>query len=295
MREPIFTGAATALITPMTEQGVDYESLGRLIDFQIDGGIDALVVTGTTGENATLTDEEHVSVMEYCVKRVNHRVPVIASTGSNYTDHAIWMTNEATRVGADAVLLVTPYYNKATQEGLLRSYTALADASQLPCILYNVPSRTGCNLLPATLAKLCKHPKIVGVKEASGDISQIAEIAQLCGEDLTIYSGNDDQIVPILSLGGQGVISVLSNLVPGETARMCHAYLEGDRKTALELQLRYLPLVHALFSEVNPIPAKAAMSAMGFGENYMRLPLTPMSKDKEAHLLSLMRELHILA
>ncbi len=295
MKNIVFTGAATALITPMTEQGVDYESLGRLIDFQIEGGIDALVVTGTTGENATLTDEEHVSVMEFCVKRTNHRVPVIASTGSNYTDHAIWMTEQASRVGADAVLLVTPYYNKATQQGLLQSYTALADASDLPCILYNVPSRTGCNLLPETLAVLCKHPKIVGVKEASGDISQVAKIARLCGEDLTIYSGNDDQIVPILSLGGKGVISVLSNLVPGETSKMCHAYLDGDRETALSMQLRYLPLVDALFSEVNPIPAKAAMAAMGFGEIYMRLPLTPMNKEKEAQMLSIMRDLGILA
>ena len=290
---PVFEGAATALITPMTAAGVDYEALERLIEAQITGGIDALVVTGTTGENATLTDPEHQNVIRFCVEKVRHRVPVIAGTGSNYTDHAIEMTRFACEAGADAVLLVCPYYNKATQRGAVASFRAIADASTVPCILYNVPSRTGFNLSAESVYELSKHPMIAGIKEASGDISKVAQIRRLCGPDFPIYSGNDDQIIPILSLGGKGVISVLSNVLPGETSRLVHDYLEGRTAQALEAQLRYLPLVDALFSEVNPIPVKAAVSAMGYGENYLRLPLCPMDKALEENLLRQMQALGI--
>ena len=290
MKKTIFTGAATAIVTPMTAAGVDYEQFGRLIDWQIEAGIDAIVVTGTTGEASTLSDDEHKEAIRYCVERVAGRVPVIAGTGSNDTAYAIWLTQYACEVGADAVLLVTPYYNKATQKGLVKFFSDIADASSVPCILYNVPSRTGCNLLPATVAQLAKHPNIVAIKEASGNISQIAQVAHLCGDDIDIYSGNDDQIVPVMSLGGKGVISVLSNLMPAETSRMCHDYLEGNTAAATQKQLELLPLVDALFCEVNPIPVKAAMAAMGYGENYLRLPLTPMEEQNAEKLYALMRE-----
>ena len=290
MKNTVFTGAATAIVTPLNENGIDFESFGRLIDFQIENGIDAIVTVGTTGEGSTLTDEEHKAAIKFTVERVGGRVPVIAGTGSNDTAYAIELTKYACEVGADAMLLVTPYYNKATQEGMYRSFMMTADASTKPCILYNVPSRTGCNLLPETVARLAEHPNIVGIKEASGNISQIAELARLCAGKIDIYSGNDDQIVPIMSLGGVGVISVLSNLIPAETSKMCKLFLEGNVAQARDMQLHYLPLIDALFSEVNPIPVKAAMAAMGYGENYLRLPLTPMSADKEARLLSIMRE-----
>ena len=289
MKNTVFTGAATAIVTPLTKDGVDYEQFARLIDWQIDEGIDAIVVVGTTGEGSTLTDDEHKEAIRFCVERVAGRVPVIAGTGSNDVAYAISLTKYACEVGADAMLLVTPYYNKATQNGLYETFTAIANASTKPCILYNVPSRTGCNLLPATVARLADHPNIVGIKEASGNISQIAELASLVGDRIDIYSGNDDQIVPVLSLGGKGVISVLSNIMPKATSDMCRMYMEGDTKGALELQLRLLPLINALFSEVNPIPVKAAVSAMGYCENYLRLPLTPMESDHEEKLLSLMR------
>lgn len=289
MKNTVFTGAATAIVTPLTKDGVDYEQFARLIDWQIDEGIDAIVVVGTTGEGSTLTDDEHKEAIRFCVERVAGRVPVIAGTGSNDVAYAIALTKYACEVGADAMLLVTPYYNKATQNGLYETFTAIANASTKPCILYNVPSRTGCNLLPATVARLADHPNIVGIKEASGNISQIAELASLVGDRIDIYSGNDDQIVPVLSLGGKGVISVLSNIMPKATSDMCRMYMEGDTKGALELQLRLLPLINALFSEVNPIPVKAAVSAMGYCENYLRLPLTPMESDHEEKLLSLMR------
>ena len=289
MKNTVFTGAATAIVTPFYEDGsVDFESFGRLIDFQIASGIDAIVVAGTTGEGSTLSDEEHREVMRYCVEHVAHRVPVIAGTGSNDTAYAIDLTLAACEMGADAMLLVTPYYNKATQGGLIKSFEVIADASDKPCILYNVPSRTGCNLQPKTVAALAEHPNIVGVKEASGNISQIAEIAALCGDKIDIYSGNDDQIVPIMSLGGKGVISVLSNLLPAETSKMCRLCLEGNYPAAAKMQLEYLSLVNALFCEVNPIPVKAAMHAMGFGANSLRLPLTPM---EEAHEEILLREM----
>ena len=290
MKNTVFEGVATAIVTPMNAQGVDYEAFGRLIDWQIRSGVNAIVAAGTTGEGSTLTDEEHREVLKFCVDRVHGRVPVIAGTGSNDTAYAIDLTEYACSVGADAMLLVTPYYNKATQKGLIASFRAIADRSTKPCILYNVPGRTGCNLLPATVAALADHPRIVGVKEASGNISQIAQIAALCGDKIDIYSGNDDQIVPILALGGKGVISVLSNPLPAETVAICDLFRAGKVKESAALQLKLLPLIDALFSEVNPIPVKAAMAAMGYGENYLRLPLTPMEADHEQVLLRLLRE-----
>ena len=294
MKNTVFTGAATAIVTPLTENGIDFEQFGRLIDFQISEGIDAIVVAGTTGEASTLTDEEHKEAIRFCVERVGGRVPVIAGTGSNDTAYAIELTRYACEAGADAMLLVTPYYNKATQKGLIASFTAIADASTKPCILYNVPSRTGCNLLPATVKALAAHPNIVGIKEASGNISQIAELAALVGDEIDIYSGNDDQIVPVLSLGGKGVISVLSNIMPKATSEMCKKFFEGDTVGARKLQLDLLPLVNALFCEVNPIPAKAAVAAMGYCENRVRLPLTVMEEQNEAKLLSLMKQQNLI-
>jgi len=290
MKQTVFKGVATAIVTPLTENGIDYERFGALIDWQINEGINAIVVCGTTGEASTLTDEEHRDSIEFAVKKVAGRVPVIAGTGSNDTAYAIELTKFACEVGADAMLLVTPYYNKATQKGLIASFTAIADASTKPVILYNVPSRTGCNILPATAAKLAEHPNIVAIKEASGNISQVAELAALTRGKLDIYSGNDDQIVPIMALGGIGVISVLSNPMPRATVEMCQKFFDGDIAGAAKLQLDLLPLINALFCEVNPIPVKAAMAAMGYCENTLRLPLTPMDAENEAKLLALMAE-----
>ena len=295
MKKTIFTGAATAIVTPFKNGKVDYDMYGTLIDWQIEQGIDAIVTVGTTGEGPTLTHEEHREVIRYCVEKVAHRVPVIAGTGSNCTEEAIGLTKFAAQVGADAALLVTPYYNKATQAGLVASFTAVADAADLPCVLYNVPSRTGCNIQPATVAKLAEHPMICAVKEASGNISQVAQIAALAGDKIDIYSGNDDQVVPIMALGGKGVISVLSNVAPAATVEMCRRMLAGDVAGARELQLKYLPLIDALFCEVNPIPVKAAMAAMGYGENSLRLPLTCMESAHEERLLGCMRDLGIIA
>ncbi len=294
MKNTVFTGAATAIVTPLTKDGVDYEQFGRLIDWQINEGIDAIVAVGTTGEGSTLTDEEHKQAIKFCVDRVGGRVPVIAGTGSNDTAYAIEMTKFACEAGADAMLLVTPYYNKATQKGLIESFKAIADASSKPCILYNVPSRTGCNLTPASAAVLAEHPNIVAIKEASGNISQIAELAHLVGDKMDIYSGNDDQIVPILSLGGKGVISVLSNIMPKATHDICQLFFDGKVEESRRLQLELLPLVNALFCEVNPIPAKAAVAAMGYCENYLRLPLTKMESHNEAKLLALMKEQNLI-
>ena len=290
MKNTVFRGVATAIVTPLTEAGVDYEQFGRLIEMQISAGVDAIVAVGTTGEGSTLTDEEHKEAIRFCVEKVAGRVPVIAGTGSNDTAYAISLTRFACEVGADAMLLVTPYYNKATQKGMEASFRAIADASTKPCILYNVPSRTGCNLLPETVLALADHPNIVAIKEACGNISQIAKLASLVGDKMDIYSGNDDQIVPILSLGGAGVISVLSNIMPAETKKICTDYFEGRCAEALAAQLRLLPLIDALFCEVNPIPVKAAVAAMGYGENYLRLPLTPMEPQNEKKLLALMKE-----
>lgn len=291
MKNTVFTGAATAIITPFKNGKIDFDTFGRLVDWQISEGIDAIVVAGTTGEGSTLTDSEHKELIKYCVEKVAGRVPVIAGTGSNDTAYAIELSKYAGSVGADALLLVTPYYNKATQEGLYQSFKAIAEASEKPCILYNVPSRTGCNLKPETLLRLADScDNIVAVKEASGDISQIAEVSRLVGDRIDIYSGNDDQIVPILSLGGKGVISVLSNLLPSETSAMCKKFFAGDTAGALDLQLKYLPLISTLFCEVNPIPVKAAMAKMGYGENSLRLPLTAMSEENSKKLYSLMKE-----
>ena len=293
MKNTVFTGAATAIVTPLNENGIDYEQFARLIEWQIAEGIDAIVAVGTTGEGSTLTDEEHKEAIRFCVEKVAGRVPVIAGTGSNDAAYAIELTKYACEVGADAMLLVTPYYNKATQNGLYQFFTAIADASTKPCILYNVPGRTGCNLLPETCARLADHKNIVAIKEASGNISQIAKLCELCGDKIDVYSGNDDQIIPIMSLGGIGVISVLSNLLPKETSEMCHKFLDGDVKGARDMQLKYISLIDSLFCEVNPIPVKAAMSAMGYCDNYLRLPLTPMEKKNEDVLLANMRAVGI--
>ncbi|MCF0261370.1 MAG: 4-hydroxy-tetrahydrodipicolinate synthase [Sphaerochaetaceae bacterium] len=288
--KPIFRGAATALVTPFTEKGVDYDSFGRLIDWQIENKIDALVIAGTSGEGSTLTDEEHREVLKFSVERVAGRVPVIAGTGSNETDYAISLSKYACSVGCDGLLVVTPYYNKATQKGLVKMYYAIADECDKPIILYNVPSRTGINIEPKTYVELAKHDRIVAIKEANGNISKIVETQSLVGDKLDMYSGNDDQIVPMLSVGGQGVISVLSNIMPAETSEICKKFWAGDIKGSAKLQMDLLPLINALFCEVNPIPAKAAVSALGFGKNILRLPLTPMEGEHEEVLLSLMRE-----
>ncbi len=288
MKKTVFTGIATALVTPITPEGIDYEAFGRLIDWQCDEGIDGLVVCGTTGESSTLTDDEHREAIRYAVERTAGRVPVIAGTGSNDTDYAVDLTKYACSVGADGVLVVTPYYNKATQKGLIRMYSDIADASSAPVILYNVPSRTGVNIEPKTVAALAEHPNISGVKEASGNISQIADIMALCGDKIDLYSGNDDQIVPILSLGGKGCISVLSNPLPKKTVEICKRYFAGDVAGAAKLQLELLPLIHALFREVNPIPVKSAMAAMGFCEEYLRSPLTVMEEEHKKELYDAM-------
>ena len=291
--EPIFQGVATALITPLTAQGVDYDRFGRLIDWQIEQGVNALVIFGTTGEGSTLSDAEHREGLRFAVERINRRIPAIAGTGSNDTAYAVSLTRYACEIGYDANLVVTPYYNKTTQKGLVQMYNAIADASTKPLILYNVPSRTGVNIEPATYAALAKHPMIAAIKEANGDISKIVETAALVGDQLDIYSGNDDQVVPILAVGGKGVISVLSNVEPRGTVEMCERFFRGDLAGSMELQAKYLPLIHALFSQVNPIPVKAAMAAMGFCEDYLRLPLTTMEEPQRGNLLAQMRNLGI--
>ncbi len=288
--KPIFRGAATALITPLTEQGVDYEAFGRLIDWQIEKGIDGLVIAGTSGEGSTLSDEEHRDVLKYAIERIAGRVPAIAGTGSNDTAYAISLTRYANELHYDGMLVVTPYYNKATQKGLVAMFNAIAEVSDVPIVAYNVPSRTGCNIEPATYVELSKNPKISCIKEANSDISKIVETFSLVGDKMSIYSGNDDQIVPLLSMGGCGVISVLSNLMPAETSLLCKKFFDGDVAGSAKMQCDLLPLINALFCEVNPIPVKAAMAAMGFCENYVRLPLTVMEKAHEERLLELMRE-----
>ena len=290
MKHTVFTGAATAIITPFAGEGIDWDAFGRLIDFQLESGIDALVVAGTTGEGSTLTDREHEDAVAFCVKRVEEHVPVIAGTGSNNTAHAIERTQTACKAGADAVLLVTPYYNKTTQRGLIASFSAIADASSVPCILYNVPSRTGLNMMPETLAELSKHEKVAAIKEACGSISQVAKELELCGDRLDVYSGNDDQTVPVLSLGGAGVISTVGNIVPREMAEMCRRFFAGDVKGAAGLQLKLLSLMNQTMIETNPIPVKAACAAMGFGQNLLRLPLVPMEEGNREKLLQLMRD-----
>lgn len=291
----VFEGAATALITPFTKDGVDYEAMSQLIDWQIDEGIDALVVCGTTGEAPTLKDDEHQELIDFTVKRTAGRVPVIAGVGSNDTDHAVMMAEFACAAGADALLVVTPYYNKTTQKGLIRSYEQIADASTKPLILYNVPSRTGVDILPSTYAALADHPMIAGIKEANGNIARVVETAALVGDRLAIYSGNDDQIVPIMAMGGKGVISVLSNVLPAKTAELCRRFREGDVVGSAALQKELFPLIKVLFSEVNPIPVKAAMAAMGFCEDRLRLPLIPMEEKNRRVLMEEMRKHKTLA
>ena len=287
---PIFRGVATALITPLNEHGVDYDAFARVIDWQCEQGINALVIAGTTGEGSTLDDAEHKAVVKFAVDRIAGRCKVIAATGSNDTRYAIQLSKFACDAGSDALLVITPYYNKATQNGLIKMFTEIADASTKPLILYNVPSRTGVNIEPETYAAVADHPMIAGIKEANSNISKIVHTAQLVGDKLDIYSGNDDQIVPILSMGGKGVISVLSNVAPKQTMEICERFFAGDVKGAAELQCRYLPLINALFSEVNPIPVKAAMAAMGWCKNYLRMPLTPMEESHWQKLKALMQE-----
>lgn len=291
--EPIFRGVATALITPTDENGIDFAAFKKLINWQIDEGINALVICGTTGEGSTLSDQEHRDALQCAVETAAGRVPIIAGTGSNDTSYAIELTKFACSIGCDGMLCVTPYYNKATQKGLVAMYNAIGDVSTKPIILYNVPSRTGVNIEPATYVELAKHPRIAGIKEANGNISKIVETAALVGDQLAIYSGNDDEIVPIMACGGIGVISVLSNVAPRQTVEICDKFFAGDIAGAMALQAKYLPLIRALFSEVNPIPVKAAMAAMGFCKDYLRLPLTPMEEGHKAVLLQAMRDVGI--
>ena len=294
MSKPVlFTGAGVALVTPMDKDGrVNYEKYRELVDFQIAHGTDAIISVGTTGEAPTLEDDEHLHAFEVAIEQTNGRVPMIAGTGSNNTDHCIYMSREAKAMGADGLLLVTPYYNKTSQRGLIAHYTKIAASVDLPIILYNVPSRTGVNLQPKTVAELAKIPNIVGLKQANGNMSETAEIAALC--DLPLYSGNDDQIVPILSFGGKGVISVLSNVVPQETHDICQAWFDGDAKRSLDLQLQYLELANALFMDVNPIPVKEAMNQMGMNVGDCRLPLYTMSDGMKQHMADVLKRYNFI-
>ena len=289
MKRTVFTGVATALITPMKNGGIDYEKFSEVVEFQIAHKIDALVVCGTTGESSTLTDAEHRDLIKFCVEKVAGRVPVIAGTGSNDTDYAIDLSKFACEVGVDALLQVTPYYNKTTQRGLIKHFFAVADAVNKPIILYNVPSRTGVNIKPETYAELCKHENIAATKEASGNLSAVAETRYLCGDSLDVYSGNDDQIIPIMSLGGKGVISVLSNILPAETHKICADFLNGDIKSASDSQINYIPLINSLFCEVNPIPVKTAMNLLGFCSEEIRLPLCEMEDSNKSRLIKDMK------
>ena len=286
----IFTGAGVAIVTPMTETGaVNYPKLEELIEYQIANGTDAIIICGTTGESSTLTHEEHLEAIRFTVEKVAGRIPVVAGTGSNCTETAVYLSQEAEKYGVDGVLLVSPYYNKATQKGLIAHFTKIANSIKIPVVLYNIQSRTGVNMTPETIAYLAKNVEnIVAVKEASGNISQIAKVAQLCGDSIDIYSGNDDQIVPILSLGGKGVISVLSNVAPKETHDIVAKFLDGDVAGSLELQLRAIPLVEKLFCEVNPIPVKAALNMLGWEVGPLRMPLSEMEEEHQKELKAAM-------
>ena len=292
----IFKGAGVAITTPFLANGeVDYDTFRDQIEYQIQNGTDAIIVCGTTGEASCLPNEEHLDCIKFCVEVVNKRIPVIAGTGSNCTETAIYLSTEAEKYGVDGLLVVTPYYNKATQKGLIEHYTMVANSVKLPIIMYNVPSRTGCNILPETAAKLCKNvPNIVGIKEASGDISQVAKVALLCGDDIDIYSGNDDQIIPILALGGKGVISVLSNIAPKQTHDICQAFFDGDTAKAAKLQIEAIPLVGALFCEVNPIPVKKAIELQGRDTGVVRRPLTEMEPQNAERLKKEMQAYNVL-
>ena len=295
MKNRVFEGCATALITPMLPDGkVDFPRLEQLVDTQIKDGIDALVICGTTGEKSTLRYDEHLKVIEVAAKTCNKRVPIIAGTGSNDTVYSVELCRDAEALGADALLMVTPYYNKTSQRGLVNHYNYIADRVTKPIILYNVPSRTGVNIAPQTYKELAKHERIVATKEASGDISQIAEIKYLCGDDLDIYSGNDDQTVPVLSLGGIGVISVASNIIPSEMSKLCHEYLNGNTTVAREMQNKYLGLLKALFYDVNPIPVKTAMNLMGMNVGECRPPLFPMDEKTTEALKQKLIECNLL-
>ena len=292
----IFKGAGVAITTPFLANGeVDYDTFRDQIEYQIQNGTDAIIVCGTTGEASCLSHEEHLDCIKFCVEVVNKRIPVIAGTGSNCTETAIYLSTEAEKYGVDGLLVVTPYYNKATQKGLIEHYTMVAESVKLPIIMYNVPSRTGCNILPETAAKLCKNvTNIVGIKEASGDISQVAKVALLCGDDIDIYSGNDDQIIPILALGGKGVISVLSNIAPKQTHDICQAFFDGDTAKAAKLQIEAIPLVGALFCEVNPIPVKKAIELQGRDTGVVRRPLTEMEPQNAERLKKEMQAYNVL-
>lgn len=292
----IFEGAGVALVTPMNENlEVNYDKLEELLEEQIAGGTDAIVICGTTGESATLTEEEHMRTIKFAIDKVNHRIPVVAGTGSNSTATATQMSKEAAEAGADGILLVTPYYNKGTQNGLIKHYTTITEEAKVPAILYNVPSRTGCSLAASTVAYLAKNAEYVtAIKEASGDISHVADIMHACDGAIDLYSGNDDQIVPLMSLGGKGVISVLSNVAPQAAHDICQFYLDGKVKESLELQLKALPLIHALFSEVNPIPVKKAVELMGLCGGTVRAPLTELEPEHEEQLKREMQQFGLI-
>lgn len=294
MKDLIFEGTATALVTPFNEKGIDYEAMGRLIDFQIDGGIKALVICGTTGEAPTLEDDEHLEAISFAKSYVKNRAKIIAGTGSNNTSHAVMMNREAEKRGADALLWVTPYYNKTTQEGLALHYKTLAHSTSLPAILYNVPSRTGVDIKPETAFELSKIENIVAIKEASGNVARTVDIISRCGDDLAVYSGNDDIIVPMMSVGAKGVISVLSNVMPRETEEMCRLCLDGNIKEAGKKQVEYYNLINALFSEVNPIPVKEALKMMGLDRGILRLPLCSMSERNRTILKEEMKKLNLI-
>lgn len=290
----LWKGVGTALITPTDEKGVDYENLGKLIDWQIENGINALIIAGTTGEGSTLSDSEHKELLKFSVDRINKRVPMIAGTGSNDTNYAVSLSKYACDIGADGLLVITPYYNKTTQNGLVEMYKKISDSVNLPIIVYNVPSRTGINIEPETYKKLAEIENINGIKEANSNLSKIMDMFYAVNDNLNVYSGNDDEIVPFLAMGGIGVISVLSNIMPKETVLMCDKFFAGDIEGSKKMQLEYLPLIRALFSEVNPIPVKSAMAKMGFCKNYLRLPLVPMDKQKEEQMFLLMKEQNLI-
>ena len=295
LKKRIFKGVATAIVTPLTQDGsINYDSLKNLIEFQIKSGVDAIVVCATTGEASTLSYNEHLKITEFCCEQVNRRIPVIAGAGSNNTAHAVDLSKECSNIGVDGLLVVTPYYNKTSQDGLVRHYFEIADSTDTPIILYNVPSRTGLNVLPQTYKKLSEHENIVAVKEANGDISSISKTASLCNEDLWIYSGNDDQTLPILSLGGQGVISVTSNIVPKIFTELCKNFFEGNFEIAKALQLKYHELMEAIFCDVNPIPIKFALNAMDFDVGPCRLPLSAMCDSKCAYLINVLEKYHLI-
>ncbi len=290
----LFTGCGVALVTPFENGKINFPKLEELLNWHVEQGTDAIIICGTTGETSTMTDEEHKETIKFAVEKINGRIPVIAGTGSNCTDYAVQLSQYAEEVGADGVLQVTPYYNKTTQKGLIAHFTTVADAINIPVIIYNVPGRTGVNILPSTLAQLAKHPNIKGVKEASGNIAQVAEIARLVPDDFYIYSGNDDMIVPLMSLRGSGVISVVANIAPKDTHNMVQKFLDGDVKSACDLQLKMKPLIDALFIEVNPIPIKTAMNLMGFEMGELRLPLTEMEEGNLNLLKRRMQEYGLL-